>query len=89
MVMMYNRSSTAEIVDDMRLDMLAQKQRPYNAIPSTWIALMQHVKHKSSLSGSTVSQQEFRLHPKRVGPRKEICGRLFDNIRRIRRATSS
>ena len=31
-VMMYHRSSLAEGVDDARLDMFAQKQRPYKAI---------------------------------------------------------
>ena len=45
MVMTYNRSSTAESVDDVRFDMFAEKQRPYEAIPSYWEALMQHVKH--------------------------------------------
>ena len=32
-VMMYNQFSTAESVDDMRLDMFAQKQRRCEAIP--------------------------------------------------------
>ena len=34
-VMMYDRSSTAEGVDQARLDMFAQKQRSYEVIPST------------------------------------------------------
>jgi len=42
---MYDRSSTAEGVDDARLDMFARKQRPYEAIPPTRGALLQHTKH--------------------------------------------
>ena len=34
-VIMYDRSSTAEGVDDARLDMFARKHRPYEAIPPT------------------------------------------------------
>ena len=34
-VIMYDRSSTAEGVDDARLDMFARKQRPYEAISHT------------------------------------------------------
>ena len=40
-VMMYDRSSTAEDVDEARLDMFARKQRPYKAIPPTRSALKQ------------------------------------------------
>ena len=42
--MMYDRSSTAEGVN-ARLDMYAQKQRPYEVISPTRGALKQHVKH--------------------------------------------
>ncbi|KAJ8333969.1 hypothetical protein SKAU_G00412880 [Synaphobranchus kaupii] len=41
-VMMYERSSTADGVDNARLDMFARKQRPYEAIPPTQAALLQH-----------------------------------------------
>ncbi|KAJ8381282.1 hypothetical protein SKAU_G00020600 [Synaphobranchus kaupii] len=41
-VMMYDRSSTADGVDNARLDMFARKQRPYEAIPPTQAALLQH-----------------------------------------------
>ena len=64
-VMIYDRSSIAEGVDDARLDMFAQKQRPYEAIPPTRTALKQHVKHAAyqvgcSWSQSTVRQQEIQ-----------------------------
>ena len=56
--MMYNRSSTAESVDGVRLDMTAQKQRPYETIPSTREALKQHVKHTNiAWCVSAVGQQ--------------------------------
>ena len=44
MVMMWDRSSTAEGVDDERLDLFARKQRPFEAIPPTRAALKQPVK---------------------------------------------
>jgi len=43
-VMMYDRSSTADGADDARLDMFSRKQRPYEAIPPTRDALFQHIK---------------------------------------------
>ena len=63
MVMMYDRSSTVEGVDDARLDMFARKQRPYEAIPPTRSALKQHVMRASYQGGciwsqSTVCQPE-------------------------------
>ncbi|KAJ8377441.1 hypothetical protein AAFF_G00259990 [Aldrovandia affinis] len=57
-VMMYDRSSTAEGVDDARLDMFARKQRPYEAIPPTRSALKQHVSVlPTRRAASGVSQQ--------------------------------
>ena len=43
-VLMYDRSSTADGVDEARLDLFARKQRPYEAIPPTRAALIQHTK---------------------------------------------
>ena len=61
-VMMYNLSSTAEGIDDVRLDMFAHNQRSYEVIPLTMEALKQQMKHATSLvctwSGSTVIQPE-------------------------------
>ena len=50
-VMMYDRSSTARVVDDARLDMFARKQRPYEAIPPTRAALHQYVKRATYQAG--------------------------------------
>ena len=64
-VMMYDRSSTAEGVDAARLDMFARKQRPYEAIPPTQGALKQHVKRAAYQAGciwspATVLQPEMQ-----------------------------
>ena len=55
-VMMYDRSSTAEGVDDTRMDLFAWKQRPYEAIPPTRSALKQHVKRVAYQAGCIWSQ---------------------------------
>ena len=55
-VMMYDRSSTADGVDEARLDMFARKQRPYEAIPPTRAALLQHVKRAAYQAGCIWSQ---------------------------------
>ena len=61
-VMVYNLFSTAEGVDDVRLDTFAHNQRSYEVIPLTREALKQQMKHATSLvctwSGSTVIQPE-------------------------------
>ncbi|KAJ8367592.1 hypothetical protein AAFF_G00314420 [Aldrovandia affinis] len=59
-VMMYDRSSTAEGVDDARLDMFSRKQRPYEAIPPTRSALKQHVKRAAYQAGCIWSQSTVR-----------------------------
>ena len=43
-VIVYDTSSTAECVNDARLDMFARKQMPYETIPPTQSALKEHVK---------------------------------------------
>ena len=50
-VLMYNRSSIADGVDEARLDLFARKQRPYEAIPPTRAALIQHIKHAAYQAG--------------------------------------
>jgi hypothetical protein len=62
-VTMYDRSSPTTSVDDTRLDMFARKQRPYEAIPPTQAALLQHTKRAAYQAGciwsqSTLSQPE-------------------------------
>ena len=59
-VMMYDRSSTTEGVDDVRLDMFARKQRPYEAIPPTRSVLKQHVKCAAYQAGCIWSQSTVR-----------------------------
>ena len=62
---MHDRSSTADGVDDARLDMFDRKQRPYEAIPPTQAALLQHVKRAAYQAGciwgqSLVCQPEIK-----------------------------
>ncbi len=58
--MMY-KSSTATGVNNARLDMFARKQRPYQAIPPTRSALLQHVKSAAYQAGCIWSQSTQRL----------------------------
>ena len=58
-VMMYT-SSTATGVNNAMLDMFARKQRPYQAIPPTRSALLQHDKGAAYQAGSTWSQSTLR-----------------------------
>ena len=51
-VMMYDRSSSAEAVDDARLELFARKQRSYEAIPPTRAALVQHIKQTKPSSAA-------------------------------------
>ena len=62
-ITMYDRSSTATSVDEARLDLFARKQRPYESIPPTQAALLQHVNRAAYQAGciwsqSTVCQPE-------------------------------
>ncbi|KAK3889504.1 hypothetical protein Pcinc_006476 [Petrolisthes cinctipes] len=41
---MYDKNNTMDKVDEARLDLFARKQRPYDGIPPTSAALIQHVK---------------------------------------------
>ncbi|KAJ8351997.1 hypothetical protein SKAU_G00234730 [Synaphobranchus kaupii] len=64
-ITMYDRSSTAAGIDDARLDMFARKQKPYEAIPPTRAALIQHAKHAAYQAGciwgqATVCQMETK-----------------------------
>ena len=55
-VILCDRSSTATGVNNARLDMFARKQRPYQAIPPTRSALLQHVKRAAYQAGCVWSQ---------------------------------
>ncbi|KAJ8364285.1 hypothetical protein SKAU_G00131160 [Synaphobranchus kaupii] len=64
-ITMYDRSSTAAGIDDARLDMFARKQKPYEAIPPTRAALIQHAKRAAYQAGciwgqATVCQMETK-----------------------------
>ena len=81
-VIMYDSSSTAEGVDDARLDMFARKHRPCEAIPPTRAALLQHTKRAAYQAGciSGVNQQYIKINQKHrilqsgVGEKKTVCG---------------
>lgn len=80
-VMMYDRSSTVTSVDDARLEMFARKQRPYEAIPPTRAALLQHVKRAAyqagCIWGQTILRQRHRVLLTGDGQRVETHGRSF------------
>ena len=59
-VTMYDRSSTAAGVDAARLELFARKQRPYEAIPPTQAALLQHAKRAAYQAGCIWSQSTVR-----------------------------
>ena len=59
-VLMYDRSSTADGVDEVRQDLFAKKQRPYEAIPPTRAALIQHTKHAAYQAGFVWAQAILR-----------------------------
>ena len=58
-VLMYDRSSTADGVDEARLDLSARKQRPYEAIPPTRTVL-QHTKRAAYQAGCVWAQAILR-----------------------------
>ena len=78
-VIIYYRSSTAKGVDDARLDMFARKQKPYEAIPPTRGALLQHTKRAANQAGCIWSQSKVHKpetqDPAEWGWRKKmVCG---------------
>ena len=78
-VMMYDRSSTDEGVDDARLDMFARRQRPYEAIPPTRSVLNQHEMHAAYQAGfrQQYVNQKRRLLSTQLGQeRRSVADRL-------------
>ena len=59
-ITMYDRSSEATDIDDVRLDMFARKQRSYEMIPPTQAALVQHTKRAAYQAGCIGSQSTLR-----------------------------
>ena len=47
-ILMYDKSSIANDIDSVRLDLFARKQRAYDAIPTTSAALEYHTKRGPS-----------------------------------------
>ena len=50
-ITMYDKNSTMDKVEEVRLDMFARKQRSYDAIPPTNAALKQHIKRSAYQAG--------------------------------------
>ena len=55
-VLMYDRSSTADGVDEARLDLFAGTQRPHEAIPPTRAVLIRHTKRAAYQAGCVWAQ---------------------------------
>ena len=53
---MYDKNSTADVVDEARFELFAQKQRSYDAIPPTRASLAQHAKRATYQVSSVRSQ---------------------------------
>jgi hypothetical protein len=53
-VIMYDWSSSTNKVNDVRLDLFARKQRPYNGIPPSRAALVEHIKRSVLQAGHTL-----------------------------------
>jgi hypothetical protein len=55
-VIMYDRTTTTFPVNKARLEMLARKQRQYDAIPPTRAALLEHTKREAYQGGNVWGQ---------------------------------
>ncbi|XP_068232216.1 LOW QUALITY PROTEIN: protein turtle-like [Palaemon carinicauda] len=55
-VVMYNRSSTTNKVDEARFELFAGKRKPYSAIPPSRADLVQHIKRAVLQAGHTWGQ---------------------------------
>ena len=77
MVMMYDKSSTATGVNNTRLDVFARTQRPYQAIPPTRTALLQHAKHAACQAGCIWSQSTLR-QTETQSPADWVCAKNGD-----------
>ena len=78
-VIMYDRSSTATGVNNARLDTFARKQGPYQAIPPTRSALLQHVKRAAYQAGCVWSQSTLR-QPETQSPADWGWAKNGDNV---------
>jgi hypothetical protein len=55
-LIMYDRSSSTNKVKDARIDLFARKHRPYNGIPPSRAALVEHIKRSVLQAGYTWGQ---------------------------------
>ena len=55
-VLMYDKASTADGVDEATLDLFARKHKPYKAIHPTRAALIQHTKRAAYQAGCVWAQ---------------------------------
>ena len=55
-VIMYDRSSSTNKVNDASLDLFARKQHPYDGIPPSRAALVEHIKRSVLQAGHTWGQ---------------------------------
>ena len=69
-VMMCDRSNTPTGVNNARLDMFARKQRPYEAVPLTRSALLQHVMRAVYQAGCVCSQSTLTVDLTKYGCRQ-------------------
>jgi hypothetical protein len=60
-LIMHDRASETNKVDEARLDLFARKQRQYNAVPPSSAALVQHVKRSVLQAGHTWGQALSRI----------------------------
>ena len=74
-VAMYDKSSTTTMVNDARLDLFAQKERSYQAIPSTRAYFQKHAQHAAYqaglICGRATNPNPDIPSPERWGWRKE------------------
>ena len=66
-VMMYDRSSSTEAVDDARLELFARKQRSYEAIPPTRAALVQHIR-RAAYQAACIWSRALVCQPEEESP---------------------
>ena len=70
-VIMYNRSSISMKVKETSLDLFARKQRPYNNIPSSRAAVVEHIKRSVLQAGLTSGQSLCKMQDL---PSPSSCG---------------
>ena len=78
-VIMYDRSSSTNDVNEARLDLFARKQKPYNAIPPSKAALTEHVKRAVLQAGHTWGQS-LNWRMEFLPPDRQCVGAILDLV---------